>query len=290
VELLEERYYNWEYSALAKKKGGKVCIFMADSGEVEVKRGIVSNQELRKLEKQAATDENGITETQTNEKPEITKKLNEYLLGYLTQASHTAITHDYELTQRVLLVMLLNNDRNVGIGQCEQFARVNGEIANEELFASRPHQESEAFTSQALKRAGTSPAESSYSRDFDKIFKKVMKLPIEEVQAAIQATVVSLISLTSQTVTALHRATKPEMSAFWNATDNPAFFDAISSKPLLLSLLESLTDKKTAGEHANSKVKDLRELVRTRASETENWIPAYFSGGKYGNGVGRPLG
>jgi len=44
-----------------------------------------------------------------------------------------------------------------------------------------------------------------------------------------------------------------------------------------------------AAELTKSKVKKLREQVKTKANEEEGWIPHYLSGGSYGNGRCAPL-
>ncbi len=48
---------------------------------------------------------------------------------------------------------------------------------------------------------------------------------------------------------------------------------------------------KTSGQphlHEKSKVVDIKAVIQEKANEKENWLPAYFTGGHYGNGLGVP--
>lgn len=288
TEVSHERYYDWEYTDVTKAKGGKAYIFVDDSGEVTVKKGILTNAAFRALEKQATSQGSGDVET-PKEKPEVTKKLNEYLLGYLTQSARSLVLEDYDLAQRILLVMLLTHDGALSISYDEQLQRVNGEITNGELFAGQKSVEGKARVATALKNVGIKSSDSHHSRDFGKLLTKVMKLDIGEVQQGIQAVLIQAITLTSCATKKINQHIKPDMSHFWQAEQSGAFFDAISAKSLLLSILESLTDKKTAAENANNKVVEIRDLVKATACEQEGWTPKYLSGGFYGNGVGAPL-
>ncbi len=288
VEVLHQPFYNWEYVDVTKAKGGKVYIFVTDSGEVTVKNGILTSTAYRALERKEA-GQGSTTAEKPTEKPEVTKKMNEYLLGYLTQSAQSAVIDDYDLTQRVMLVMLLTQDGALGFSYDEQLSRVNSEITGGELFATEKHVESDTFAKSALKAVGTKPSESHYLRSFEKLFTKVMKLEIDVVQRAIQAVLASTITLNSNATKAINKQLNPDMSQFWQADRSGAFFDTLSGKRLLLSVLETVTDKKIASAHANSKVSEIRDLVKTKASEQKGWTPKYLSGGSYGNGSGAPL-
>jgi len=185
--------------------------------------------------------------------------------------------------------MLLTQDGALSIGYDEQFSRVSSEITDGELFASDKHVEEETFIKTAFKALGTKPNESHYSRDFSKLFAIVMKLDIGKVQRGIQASLISTITLNSEATKAINKQIKPDMSQFWKADQSPAFFEVITSKPLLISILESLTDKKTAAEHTRSKVKVIRALMKIKACEQAGWTPNYLSGCYYGSGQGAPL-
>jgi len=100
VDVFHQPYYNWEYADVPKSKGGKAMIFVADSGEVVIKKGLLTNAAHRALERQEA-GEGGTVLEEPKQKPEVTKKLNEYLLGYLTQSAHSCVLEDYDLAQRV---------------------------------------------------------------------------------------------------------------------------------------------------------------------------------------------
>jgi len=126
VEIIESDYSPWQYCETAKKAGGKVLIFVSSSGSVEVKRGLLSTSEARSLERHHAGEVEGHAEA-PNEKPEVTKKMNEYLLGYFTQAAQSSVIADYDLTERVLLVMLLTEDGKFRMNYCDGFVRLTSE-------------------------------------------------------------------------------------------------------------------------------------------------------------------
>lgn len=78
------------------------------------------------------------------------------------------------------------------------------------------------------------------------------------------------------------------MTEFWNAETSPAFVQVAQGKPLLFSMLESLSNKDTVALYEKSKVIDIKAVIQEKANEKRDWLPAYFSGGHYGNGLGAP--
>ena len=93
----------------------------------------------------------------------------------------------------------------------------------------------------------------------------------------------------SEAVQAIHKHVKPDMTEFWKAEASPAFVKVTQGKPLLFSILESLSDSGTVAQFEKAKVVDIKEAIQQKAIETQNWLPAYFTGDHYGNGVGAPL-
>jgi len=71
--VIESGYSSWQYRETPKKAGGKVLIFVSPTGDVEVKRGLLSNTEARALERQAAGELENDNDL-PKEKPEVTKK------------------------------------------------------------------------------------------------------------------------------------------------------------------------------------------------------------------------
>lgn len=287
VEVIESGYSSWQYRETSKKAGGKVIIFVSSNGEVDVKRGLLSNTEIRALERQCS----GELETDSDlpkEKPEVTKKMNEYLLGYFTQAAQSSVIADYDLAQRVLLVMLLTGDGKFMINHCDQLSRINAEITNGELFATPKHLESEEFAKKAFKALKSKPDTHFYQSGVATILKKIMTLKIEAVQALIQAVLASAITPSSETTLAINNEVEPDMTEFWNAESSPAFVQVAQGKPLLFSMLESLSSKDTVALYEKSKVIDIKAVIQEKADEKRDWLPAYFTGGHYGNGLGAP--
>ena len=287
VDVIESDYSSWQYRETSKKAGGKVLIFVSSTGKVEVKRGLLSNAEVRALERQRAGD----LETEGDlpkEKPEVTKKMNEYLLGYFTQAAQSSVIADYDLTQRVLLVMLLTGDGKFLINHCDQLSRINAEVTNGELFATPKHIESKEFAKTAFKAIKSKPDTHYYQSGVVTLLKKVMKLKIDAVQALLQAVLASAITPSSETTLAINEEVKPDMTEFWNAETSRAFVQVAQGKPLLFSILRTLSNKETAALYEKSKVVDIKTVIQEKANEKENWLPAYFIGGHYGNGLGVP--
>ena len=290
VEIVESRFSSWEYTDTTKKDGGKVYIFVSRSGEVEVKQGLLTNSEFRAMERRKADESiEGEEDTKPVETPEVSKKLQEYCLGYLTQAARTKVSQDYDLAQRVLLVMLLTTDGTFSATYSDTYARIDGDITDGELFATEPHKQTLEFTKSALKKVGVEVNRTAYQSDFKCLFTKVMKLEIEDVQAAIQAHLIAQITPHSEAVQAIHKHVKPDMTEFWKAEASPAFVKVTQGKPLLFSILESLSDSGTVAQFEKAKVVDIKEAIQQKAIETQNWLPAYFTGDHYGNGVGAPL-
>jgi len=69
-----------------------------------------------------------------------------------------------------------------------------------------------------------------------------MKLDIEDVQAAIQAHLIAHITPHCEAIQAIHKRVKPDMTEFWKAEASPAFVKVTQGKPLLFSILGSLSD------------------------------------------------
>ena len=286
VEVIESSYSSWQYVNVTKKEGGKVLIFVGSDGAVEVQEGMLSNTEFRKLQRKAAGDNQEQDDT-PKVKPEVTKKLNEYCLGYLTQAAQSAVIDDYDLTQRTLLTMILCQDGRFNLTYSDQQARIINDVTNGELAKTSKYKEAVDFSKAAYKKLGTKKGD--YHRDFSRMFKKVMKLDISDVQAAISALLVSVITPSCDAVQAIHKHIKPDMTQFWRADLSPSFVQVVQGKPLLFSILESVSDQQTVEVHQKDKVVELKNLIHQKACDTENWLPAYFTGGCYGNGVGAPL-
>ena len=284
VEVIEHAYLSWQYSATKKKDGGKVLIFVSSDGTVEVQEGMLSNTELRQRERTAEDEEQG---NAPKVKPEVSKRLNEYLLGYLTQAAQSAVMDNYELTQRVLLVMLLCADGRFSTSYSDTQARIANEVTNGELAKTEKYIEAQKLSKAAFKKLGTKP--NGYSRDFAKMFSKVMKLKLADVQTALMAVTARAITPQCNAVQAIHKHVKPDMTQFWNAESSPAFVQVAQGKPLLFSILESLSDTKTVAEFEKAKVMEIKSAIQAKAVEQSDWLPAYFTGGNYGNGVGAPL-
>lgn len=270
VEVIEESYSCWAYTEVTKKNGGKVLIFVSSSGEVNVQTGLLSNTELTALEKRKA-GEVEVTEP-VKERPEVTKKMNEYLSGYLTQAARTSVFEDYDLAQRVILVMLLCEDGSFGISHCEQFERIAKDVTQGELSKTDAYKDVDRMSKAVLKKVGTKPNESRYSRSFTKLFTKVMKLSIEDVQRALQVVLVSAMTPQCKAVSAIHNKVKPDMTRFWSAKDSPAFMQVVQGKPLLLAMLESVANPDVAELYEKSKVVDIKAVIQEKAEEQENLV------------------
>jgi len=282
IEVVQSRFSRWEYTDTTKKDGGKAYIFVSRSGGVEVKQGLLTNSEFRAVERRKSVE--GEEETKAVERPEVSKKLQEYCLGYLTQAARTKVSQDYDLAQRVLLVMLLTTDGTFSTTYSDSYARIDGDITDGELFATEPHKQTLEFTKSALKKVGVKVNRTVYQSDFKCLFTKVLKLEIEDVQAAIQAHLIAQITPHSEAVQAIHKHVKPDMTEFWKAEASPAFVNVTQGKPLLFSILGSLSGSNTVAQFEKAKVVDIKEAI-----ETQNWLPTYFTGDHYGNGVGAPL-
>ena len=286
VEVIEQSYSSWQYTDTKKKDGGKVLIFVSSDGRVEVQEGILNNTELRQRERIARGESDDEQDT-LKVKPEVTKKLNEYLLGYLTQAAQSSVLDDYELTQRVMLIMLLCADGRFSTSYSDTQSRIANEVTNGELAKTEKYIEGQKLSKSAFKKLGTKP--NGYSRDFAKMFSKVMKLDLADVQTALMVVTARAMTPQCDAVQAIHKHVKPDMTQFWNAEASPTFVQVAQGKPLLFSVLESLTDTQTVSEHEKAKVMDIKSLIQAQAVEQGNWLPAYFTGGSYGNGVGAPL-
>jgi len=286
VEVIESGYSSWQYAETKKKDGGKVLIFVSSDGTVEVKGGILSNTELRQRER-AARGEDEEESSAPKVKPEVTKKLNEYLLGYLTQAAQTSVMDDYELTQRVMLVMLLCADGRFSTSYSDTQSRIANEVTNGELAKTDKYIEGQKRSKSAFKKLGTKP--NGYSRDFAKMFTKVIKLDLAGVQTALSVVTARAMTPQCDAVQAIHKHVKPDMTQFWNAEASPSFVQVAQGKPLLFSILENVANKDLVTLYEKSKVVDLKAVIQEKATEQEAWLPAYFTGGCYGNGVGAPL-
>ena len=286
VEVIQSAYSSWQYTATKKKEGGKVLIFVSSDGTVDVQEGILSNTELKARDR-AVRGEQDDQDTGEKVKPEVTKKLNEYLLGYLTQAAQSSVMDDYELTQRTMLVMLLCGDGRFSTGYSDQQARIISEVTNGELAKTSKYIECDKLSKAAFKKLGTKP--NSFSRDFAKMFAKVMKLDLVDVQTALSVVVARALTPHCDAVQAIHKHVKPDMTQFWDAESSPSFVQVAQGKPLLFSVLESLTDSQTVTKHEKAKVVEIKSLIQSKANQQSNWLPAYFTGGSYGNGVGAPL-
>lgn len=290
VEIVQSSFSSWEYTEATKKDGGKVYIFVSRSGEVQVKQGLLTNSEFIKMERRKAGEsEPQAEDSKPSEKPEVSKKLCEYLLGYLTLAARTTVSQDYDLTQRILLVMLLTSDGTFSSTYSDTYSRIDGDITDGQLFATKKHKGNLSFAKTALKKIGVKVNRTVYQCDFKRLFNKVMKLQIEDVQAAIQAFVLSSMTPHSEAVQAIHQHAKPDMTEYWKAESSPAFVKVMQGKPLLFSILGSVTDDDVVAQYEKAKVVEIKKAIQQKTIETKDWLPAYFTGGRYGNGVGAPL-
>jgi len=116
-----------------------------------------------------------------------------------------------------------------------------------------------------------------------------MRMDIADAQVALSAVLASAITPNCDAVQSIHALVKPDMTQYWNAETSPSFVESVQGKPLLLTILENVANADVAELYEKSKVADIKAMIQEKAAERDAWIPAYFTGGCYGNGVGAPL-
>lgn len=281
VEVLDGWFHAYEYEKTSKQDGGKVFI-ENDGGIVKFHKGYVSKESLRK--KAAASADRGTVEA--SEKAEVTQKMNEYLRGYMTKAVQAEVASDGELALRVALLLLIGNGGTVAEYHSTDLERIDEQLSAGELGSSPA----------ALILAEHADVAAGYLGDHLKsrfggnetdLVNLVMAMDIRDVQAVIGSVVAARLTPDSLSM-ALYQQVSPKMADYWSANRDGAFFNHVSNKKWLLSILASL-DAEKAAEVESQKVALVREALLQAASSETDWLPAYFQGEHYMNGKGKPF-
>lgn len=300
VHVIEpsEHFQSWNYADLAKAKGGHVYIVVKSSGEVEVRKGIVTTSELRKLERKAekGTDAEE-SETADDVKAEAPQRpeLSEPLCNYIDLVRHSAVRAELaktpKLALRLAVAQLIAGSQHWTI-HAEGRSPANEAInkALKDLPTEKAFKDVRAKAKALLPKVPKRDA--IYMGDKDAIrapshgdrvldiLAHLQTMPDNDVLAILAALTAETLALGTEAVDTLGATMGVNVGKHWQPDDT--FFDLTRDKEVLNAMLTEVVGKDAAASYLTGTGKAKKEIIRKALTgdgrkKVDGWLPRWMA-------------
>jgi ParB family transcriptional regulator, chromosome partitioning protein len=293
-------YRQWEYTSLAKRRGGEVHIIVEPNGAVTFQEGcgthaqanaaVCSGAAASSTNAAAIVSEPLATEPEAK-RPELTVPLANYVDNVRLALVRAALLGKPKMAVRVLLTQLLagataNLKAHPQIDQhiTPQIAATLDTMEAPKAFASA---QKEARALIGLKARDPqhgitiTGAVGIHDKRFAKLFTLVLALSDKEVSQLLTVIAGELLGLGTGLVDQIGTALEIDTTKHWTADD--AVFELMTSREISMFALEDVVGKETVDANISATGKQMRDLIRMAVLDGTAWCPPWlqFPAGQY---------
>lgn len=282
VHILERGAYfeQWKYDPVSKADGGHVYIVVTDDGHVEIKKGLLTTAQARRV---AQGQEAGADPSAAQEKPlraEIPEALQNYFHLHRAAAVKDAVADDPKTALRFAVAVLLVGGENVRLEP--EATRPRTPEIEASTAASPAATRFKAKRSKVWTMLGLKP-DTYYRRDADllaKVFAKLLGMANAKVMQILAVAIADQIEVGSPLVDVLGETLSVDMTGDWSADD--VFFDMLRDKGAIGAVLAEVAGQDVRSANAKATGKVQKGIVRdcltgsNGRDQVTGWIPAYL--------------
>jgi ParB family chromosome partitioning protein len=274
-----DHFQSWEIEKTAKRKGGRVYIDVRASGEVIVHEGYVSRREASKAAR--ATDGTAVRMA----RPELTSAMQTYCDLHRHAAVRAALVDHPHVALRLMVAHAIAGSPLWTVRVEPQTCRTDAiresiETASGETIFDRHRRE-------VIALLGLDPEGVTVRQSYDApetlldMFLRMMALDDADVLRIATIIMGETLAAGSPAVDAVGIALGIDMADWWQA--EPAFFDLIRDREVLVALLGEVGGRAIAEAHAKEKTRTIKSVIadhlggengRTRV---ERWVPRWMA-------------
>lgn len=274
-----EYFHSWEYEKTPKKKGGRVYIDVRATGEVAFHEGYVARKEAERAARgsAAATGEKA-------KRPEITSGLQTYIDLHRHAAVRAAMVDQPGVALRLMVAHLVIGSPLWSVRREPQAAREDA--VRDSVETSIGEARFDERRRAVLGLLGMSPeretvvANTGDDYDLVRLFLRLLDLPDASVMDVISVAMGETLMAGGAAVEAVGQTLGLNMARWWQA--DPAFFDLIRDKEVLVAIVAEIAGDAVAGANAKEKGATLKRIVTDHLDGTggrekvETWVPKWM--------------
>lgn len=278
VVVLEAGAYfsTWEHVKTPKRKGGKVYVECAHSGQVTFHEGWLTKKDAQKATRAEARKDNADPETTPSHpvKPQMTQAMENYLELHRHAIVRLALLRDPACALRLMLAHALAPTGNWSVKSDPQRARSN-DIATS--IAGSPAQAKFAAERDAI----AALLGKAKHGDTVQLFAHLLTLTDEDVMRIAAFVMADTLAVGDTPVEAAALHLKPNAAEVWQPDD--IFFDLIRDRVTVNAMLAEVAGQSVAKTHADEKVKSQKKIIRDSLagenwrSKVEGWLPGWMA-------------
>lgn len=275
-----EYFSSWEYRKAPKRKGGRVYIYVRDSGEVDFFEGYVTAKEAKRLEAGEA-----IASTAKTPRPEVSNAMQTYIDLHRHAAVRAALLHHPKVALRLMVAHTIVGSPLWTVRVEPQTAR--SEAVRESVETCRGETDFDQHRRSVLALLGFSAEEPTVTGGYGKrsglaaVFLRLLDLPDRAVMDVIAVVIGETLAAGSAAVEATGLEIGLDMARYWQADD--AFFECVRDREVLTALVAEVAGEEVAAANAKEKGATLKQIVRDHLdgingrAKVEAWVPRWMA-------------
>ena len=272
---------SYEYVDTAKEDGGKVYVRIAQNGEVTFYEGQLSRKAVKAKEK--ATDGAG---TDTSQKPELTKAMQNYLDLHRHSAVRAELLSHQGVALRLAVAQIIAGSDLWAIHADAQ--KANSEAIADSLASNKAEVQFDEERQSVLALLGLDGEETvtlkkgdwDKFRDIHTVFAQLVSLEDSDVTRILTFVVAETLPCGSAMVEGLGNKLNVDTAQSWSP--DQAFFDLLRDKQAINAMLKGIGGKAAADGNVSATAKVQKGIIQdylngTRTGGKEDWHPHYMA-------------
>jgi ParB family transcriptional regulator, chromosome partitioning protein len=269
-----ERFDQWAFEKVSKKKGGRVYIAVSERGEVEIFDGWLSRKEARKANKPEKTDP-----TEKASRPAMTQAMENYLELHRHASVRLSLLASPETALRLLIAHAVASSGNWSVKADPQRTQINAIRASIEKSKAQAAFDAERDAVEAL----LAISEDEQGRDdlTTSIFLRLLKMSEAEVGRIAAFVMANTLAVGSEVVEAAGVILKTDAGNDWQADET--FFELIRDRATLNAMLTEVVGKDVAAGNTREKSATLKQVIRDALTgkngrtKAGSWLPGWMA-------------
>jgi ParB family transcriptional regulator, chromosome partitioning protein len=275
-----EHFRSWEHQETSKRKGGRVYVAIARSGEVSFYEGYLTQKEASRIAKGESAS--GVTKTA---RPEITSPMNNYIDLHRHAAVRSALACNTGVALRVMVAHAICGSPLWGVKVQDQKSR--NEAVTESIESCVAEARFDERRRAVLEVLGFEPDEPNVTLGHDPmhgitgLFQRLLELPdgvVMDVLSVVMAETLASGTCLIETI-GIHLGVK--MEDYWVADD--AFYGLMRDREVLTAILSEVGGATVAQAHAAEKTKTIKSVINDcltgdkGRTKVEHWVPRWMA-------------
>lgn len=284
-------FSTWNHEKTPKRKGGKVYVECAHSGQVKFHEGYLTKKDAQKLSRAKAMKDGGDGPDSEDKvcpsaKPQMTQMMENYLELHRHAVVRLALLRDPRTALRLIVAHALVSTGNWNVKPDPQRAR------STEIAASIGASQAQAQFN-AEREAVTALLGKSMEGTTVEVFARLLTLVDEDVMRIAAFAMADTLAVGNPAVEAVGLRLKPDVAKVWQPDD--LFFELVRDRATVNAMLAEVSGKSVAKTNADEKAKAQKKIIRdclageNWRSKVEGWLPGWmqFPFKPYGKGSSR---